>query len=311
MSITDHPLHRSGQAALPHPAPTWGDDAQAPGWIGVTDACERKPSGDQGLHLMPRQVIALTASTQHQPPHTADRTAERTEGGAVPRDVKVARVIENYRPQVGANRWDVLVHSTYEFRFTSLGFGGNRFRIVWRGTANRTFPRLPAAVRNARKVAPRTAPELHQSRLLGMRFQSKARKPLAQLGQEPLSLDSRLEPSDKVIREASHDHIAARLLRFPSKVRPYLRGVVDRAGSPGASPWRCPEFRLPQISTASAPRSNPPRAGASIWRLNTPPARSRVNASPSPLRTPIHASGPMWLAGPSMYRTFIYNTLPV
>jgi hypothetical protein len=35
------------------------------------------------------------------------------------------------------------------------------------------------------------------------------------------------------------------------------------------------------------------------------------NASPAALRTPMHDSGPMWLARPSMYKTFIYNTLPV
>jgi hypothetical protein len=35
MIIADHPLHRSGRAALPHPAPTSGDDAQTLGRIGM------------------------------------------------------------------------------------------------------------------------------------------------------------------------------------------------------------------------------------------------------------------------------------
>ncbi len=48
MSIAEHPLHRSGRAALPHPAPTLGDDAQAHEGIGMTDVRERKPCSDKG-----------------------------------------------------------------------------------------------------------------------------------------------------------------------------------------------------------------------------------------------------------------------
>ena len=43
MIIADHPLHRSGRAALPHPAPTSGGDAQALRGIGMTDAGGREP----------------------------------------------------------------------------------------------------------------------------------------------------------------------------------------------------------------------------------------------------------------------------
>jgi hypothetical protein len=120
MTVIDPLRKRSGQAALPHPPNTLGDDVQALGWIGVTDACERKPSFDQGLYLTPRQVIALTASPRHQPPHTIDRTAEGTERRAISRDAEVVHVIENDRPLVSASRWDGLVPSTLEFRFRVL-----------------------------------------------------------------------------------------------------------------------------------------------------------------------------------------------
>jgi hypothetical protein len=119
------------------------------------------------------------------------------------------------------------------------------------------------------------------------------------------SFDCPTRSADPAIAEA--DGIS----RFPSKVHPYMRGVFDRAGSRNVSPWQHPRCGLPSFSTASAPRSNPPRGGAYISRLNTQPARSPVNASPAPLRTPMHDSGPMWLARPSMYKTCIYNTLPV
>jgi hypothetical protein len=105
--------------------------------------------------------------------------------------------------------------------------------------------RLPATVREAeevegvrctpiattRSIVARIAAKLDQSRLLGVQFQSKAREPLTQLGEEPLGLDSMLEPDDE--------------------------------------------------------------------------------ASPPPLRTTTHDSGPVWLAKPSLYETSIHYTLPV
>ena len=81
--------------------------------------------------------------------------------------------------------------------------------------------------------------------------------------------------------------------RFPSKVFPCLHGVCDRAGSGAASPMRQPRCGLRLISTASAPRTTrSSRHGAWITRLNTRPARSPVNASPTPLRMCTHDSRP-------------------
>ena len=46
--IAHDPLHRSGRAALPHPAPTLGDDAQAHEGIRMTDTSRRKPPSRSG-----------------------------------------------------------------------------------------------------------------------------------------------------------------------------------------------------------------------------------------------------------------------
>ena len=48
-----------------------------------------------------------------------------------------------------------------------------------------------------------------------------------------------------------------------------------------------------------------------ISRLNTWPARTPVNASAAALLLPPHDSGPVWLATPSPYGSFIHYTLPV
>jgi hypothetical protein len=48
-----------------------------------------------------------------------------------------------------------------------------------------------------------------------------------------------------------------------------------------------------------------------ISRLDTWPVRTPVNASPQPLQGPAHDSGPVWLAMPSPYDSFIHDTSPV
>jgi hypothetical protein len=103
-----------------------------------------------------------------------------------------------------------------------------------------------------------------------------------------------------------------RISRFPLKVLTYMRRVSDRAESKSVSRYRRPQFCLPLISTASAPQSSHRfHGGVSISRLNTWPIRTPVNASPAPLRTPMHDSEPVRIANPSPYETFIHNTLPV
>jgi len=93
--------------------------------------------------------------------------------------------------------------------------------------------------------------------------------------------------------------------RFPREVLPYVHGVSDRAGLWHTSRYRCTGWGLPHLLTASASRSN------CLTRLNTRPARSLVNASTPPSRAAPHDSGPMWVAGPLSYDSFIHYTSPV
>ena len=99
--------------------------------------------------------------------------------------------------------------------------------------------------------------------------------------------------------------------RFPLKVLACMRRVSDRARSKSVSRYRRSQFCLSLSSRASAPRSGHRLCdGGSISRLNGWPARTPVNASPSPLRMKVHDSEPVWIASPSLYETFIHNTLP-
>jgi NAD(P)-dependent dehydrogenase (short-subunit alcohol dehydrogenase family) len=81
--------------------------------------------------------------------------------------------------------------------------------------------------------------------------------------------------------------------RFPCEMCPRVRGVSDRAGSVPASPMRQTRCGLRHVSTASAPRTPTDRCpGSSITRLDARPARTPVNASPTPSRMCTHDSGP-------------------
>src|SRR5947209_18023089 len=96
-----------------------------------------------------------------------------------------------------------------------------------------------------------------------------------------------------------------RTSRFSCEVFPYVHGVCDRAGPVRISRYRCAQWCLPTIPTASASRTK------LLSRLNTRPARAPVNASAIPSRESPHDSGPLWVASPSTYDSFIHHTPPV
>jgi len=98
--------------------------------------------------------------------------------------------------------------------------------------------------------------------------------------------------------------------RFPCEVFPcVLRGLRPRRErlhlalamhplSPSVLPRR---RRLPGL----------PIRHVLFSQFNTRPARTPANASPWPLQTIAHDSGPVWLARPSPYDFCIHNTSPV
>jgi hypothetical protein len=101
------------------------------------------------------------------------------------------------------------------------------------------------------------------------------------------------------------------LSRLPLKVLACMHRALDRARSKSVSRYRRSQFCLPLRSRASAPRSSHRLCDdGSISRLNTWPARTPVNASRSALPPNMHDSEPVWGANPSLYETFIHNTLP-
>src|SRR6266446_170713 len=239
MTIARNPLHRSGRAALPHPAPALGDNAEADEGIGMADTCGWKPPVDVSPHPFPRQMMRLAAALEGPPPEPADGRAERANAAPVHGNPVVPHVAPNDRAQISAHRRDGLVQTP-----PKVDLHGLQLRLPPR--AHRLpqhrelpLPRLPATVREAEKVealgspvapAPpadrREAAELDEARLVGMQRQPAPRQPLAQLGEARLGLLPLLESHDEVIGEA-HDHdVSARLLLSPP-LNPEIEPVVQ------------------------------------------------------------------------------------
>ena len=96
-----------------------------------------------------------------------------------------------------------------------------------------------------------------------------------------------------------------RISRFSRRLLPCLPGVFDRAGYQRPLPLRCIGCCLPLSQTGSASQT------CHISRLNTLPTRTPVNASLRGLLHATHDSGPLRLARPLTYDSFIHYNLPV
>src|SRR5712671_4944042 len=81
--------------------------------------------------------------------------------------------------------------------------------------------------------------------------------------------------------------------------------VCDHAGSSGRSQIARPCVWPSTFGTVSAPGM------IGLSRFNGWPVHSPADASPAPLRTSAHGSGPMWVATPSPYGTCTLYSLPV
>src|SRR5437899_3289895 len=152
MTIARNPLHRSGRAALPHPAPALGDNAEADEGRGMADTCGWKPPVEVSPHPFPRQMMRLAAALEGPPPEPADGRAESANAAPVHGNPVVPHVAPNDRAQISAHRRDGLVPTP-----PKVDLHGLQLRLPPR--AHRLpqhrelpLPRLPATVREAEKV---------------------------------------------------------------------------------------------------------------------------------------------------------------
>lgn len=156
--IAHDPLHRSGRAALPHPAPTLGDDAKTHERIRMADASRRKPAVQEAPHTSPGQVIALAAATQDSPPNAADGAAEGANGRAVHGHAVVAHMPKDDRAHISALLRDGRVQTSaqLDFHLAQLGLAPLSHRLAQHREP--ALSRLPATLREAKEVEPARTP---------------------------------------------------------------------------------------------------------------------------------------------------------
>src|SRR5580700_8839804 len=213
--IAYDPLHRSGRAELPHPAPTLGEDAQAHERIRMTDTSRGKPSRDIAPHAAPRQVDTLATTAQHRRPQVTRRLAKRGQRRAVHGHPVIAEVAQQDRAQVRPLFPNGRVQAAPQFFFQSpqlrlppLAHRLSQYR-------EKSLPSLPVTVRKTQEVerlrfavAPvssvllRVAAKLNDSRFVGMQLKTEPREAFAQFCQKLLCFVTTLESGHEVVGKA-------------------------------------------------------------------------------------------------------------
>src|SRR4030095_4100181 len=188
--VARRPPHRSGRAALPHPALTLGSDGTHQPRVAMADPWRGSPPHDEVPHPRPRDVSSLASPVQHSPPYETDPPSERASGATVHGHPVVAGVSHDDRPQVRSLLRDGKMHALLkpELHFPQLRLPPLSHRLPQDREA--PLPSLRATVCEAQEVerlrltqtAPtasldRTVTELDHARLGGMQLACETREP--------------------------------------------------------------------------------------------------------------------------------------
>src|SRR5580692_1361388 len=237
--IAHDPLHRSGRAELPHPAPTLGEDAQAHERIRMTDLSRRKPPRNMALHAAPRQVVTLATTAQHRPPQIAHCHAKSAQRRTIHGYSVIAEVAQQDRAQVRSLFPNGSVHASPQFfvqspqlRLPPLTHRLSQYRKVplpgFPATVRKTqeVERLRFAVAPVSSVSFRIAAKLDNPCFVGMQRQPEPREAFAQFCQKLLCFVTTLESGHEVVGKTDEDYLPVRLLLSPL-LNPEVEYVVQ------------------------------------------------------------------------------------
>src|SRR5712692_4285840 len=183
--VTHNPLYGSGQAGLPHPALTLGDNAHAPQGlrmtraggrqpavdqaphpaltlgdnahapqgIRMTRAGGRQPAVDQAPHPVPKHADFLAASQERAMPEPTYLEPKRVQRRAVGRHSVITNVSTHDRSQPLAHFRNGIMHAPFEFGFHLAQLRLQPFanRLPQDREAS-VAPLLPATVREDEEV---------------------------------------------------------------------------------------------------------------------------------------------------------------
>jgi len=255
MPITEHPLHGSQRAELPHWALTSGNDAKSPQGIGVAYASGWQPALNEPLHSFPGDSTVLTSPSEDVMPVADDLETKNEQGMAVHGHSVILDVPSNNRAEPLAHRRNRVVHASLELGLHRQKLRPQPFtdRLPQHREAT-IAPLLPADVRKAEEVEglgfsqssafsifDRIRTEFDETRLFGMQLQSELPKSFGQVGVKPLGIRSVLESQNDVIRKSDDDDIAGSLCLTPfldPKVEHVVKKNIRQKRRCTASLWR-------------------------------------------------------------------------
>src|SRR5579864_2254259 len=238
--VTHNPLYGSGQAGLPHPALTSGDNAQAAQGIRMTSAGGRQPAVDQAPHPVPKHSGFLAAPQERAMPEPTYWEPKPIQRRTVGRHSVITNVSTHDRPQPLAHFGDGVMHASFEF-------GLHLAQLRLQPFANRlpqdreasVAPLLPTDVGEAEEVERLRFPfsallpvfgreraELQQARFLGMQFQAELPHSLDQFCPEPYGIRFRLEARHNIVSKPHDDHVTAGLFLTP-RLGPQVEHIME------------------------------------------------------------------------------------
>jgi len=240
MIITDHPLHRSGRAELPHPALALGNDAHAFERIGMAYTDWGQVAFDQPFHSFPEDSPLLAAAREGPMPETSDLEAEQEQRRGIHGHPVVLQVSLEHTAQPLSDFREGVMHPLPEFGIDlsqlrleprPLDLAQDRkhsigaFAAADRGEAQEVEG-LGFSLSPASAVAIGKGAELDETGLVWMQFQGETGQTLAQRSEEGLRFGLALESHDEVVGIPHDDHIALGLALAPL-LDPEVKDVVE------------------------------------------------------------------------------------
>src|SRR6266852_7077745 len=152
MTITNHPLHRSGRALLTHPALALGSDAKPPERIRVMKRWPWQPKINQAAHPLPSKPRFLAPSPQRAIPGASHMEPKHGQRPQVRRHTVITVVTHDHRAQPSTHLRHSIVQPLAQFRFDFLQLSA--FPLTHRPPQHREHPipsRLATYVREAKE----------------------------------------------------------------------------------------------------------------------------------------------------------------
>jgi hypothetical protein len=209
--IARDPLHRAGRAALPHPAPTLGNNAQAHERIRVANLSGWEPALNVMLQSSPRHVVSLAATTQHRPPQITHCLAKGAQRRTIHGHAVITEVTLQDRAQVRPLFPNGPVHASPQFYFQNSQLSLPPLAHCLSQHREVSLPGLAAAMRKTQEVERlrfavatvasilfRKAAKLDDSRFVGVQLKTEPRKSVAQFCQKPLGFVAMLKSGNEV-----------------------------------------------------------------------------------------------------------------